>query len=243
MNDILASQLAIDYCCTVPDVTDGENHFSVFVPKDGRRRFDYTDDCPLAVAVVNGKFLVTGQEQLVGCVKPILLGTDAAWGFDGATLSQLDHAIEPFGWRIHRVHPFFLPAKNVPARTDGWEIRRYEAKEIEVFRGDGRFPEAFSFRASAPDVLGFAALRDGQIAGMAGASADSPTMWQIGINVCPGFEGLGVGAMLVTLLKDEILSRGALPFYGTAMSHIASQRVALKAGFLPAWAELVVEKR
>ena len=77
---------------------------------------------------------------------------------------------------------------------------------------------------------------------MAGATSDSDRMWQIGINVMPETEGMGVGSMLVTLLKNEILDLGRLPFYGTAMSHIASQKVALKAGFYPAWAELCCEK-
>ena len=74
---------------------------------------------------------------------------------------------------------------------------------------------------------------------MAGASCDRPTMWQIGINVEPEARGTGVGTMLVALLKNEILSRGVLPFYGTSASHLASQRVALGAGFVPAWAELI----
>ena len=42
--------------------------------------------------------------------------------------------------------------------------------------------------------------------------------------------------------KNEILDMGRLPFYGTSMSHIASQRVAYNAGFYPAWAELYCEK-
>ena len=46
---------------------------------------------------------------------------------------------------------------------------------------------------------------------------------------------------LNNILKNEILSCGRLPFYGTSMSHIASQRVALAAGFVPAWAELYCE--
>ena len=91
-------------------------------------------------------------------------------------------------------------------------------------------------------MLGVAALRGGRILGMAGASADSPTMWQIGINVEPEARGEGVASMLVGLLKNEILKSGILPFYGTAASHIASQRTALAAGFLPAWAELVTTK-
>lgn len=47
---------------------------------------------------------------------------------------------------------------------------------------------------------------------------------------------------LVKNIKNEILGRGRLPFYGTSMSHITSQRVALAAGFVPAWAELYCEE-
>ena len=36
-----------------------------------------------------------------------------------------------------------------------------------------------------PDVLGIAAVKDGNIIGMAGTGADSPYMYQIGINVLP----------------------------------------------------------
>ena len=114
--------------------------------------------------------------------------------------------------------------------------------EIEDFRGDSRFDEAFAFCADAPDVLGVSAAVDGKLAGMAGASCDSPAMWQIGINVEPAYRGKGVGTMLVSLLKNEILRRGLLPFYGTSISHLASQRVALGAGFIPAWVELITSK-
>lgn len=74
--------------------------------------------------------------------------------------------------------------------------------------------------------------------GMAGASADSKTMWQIGINVLPEYRGRGIGTNLVTLLKNEILNRGKIPFYGTVGSHFHSQNIAINAGFFPAWAEL-----
>ena len=87
-----------------------------------------------------------------------------------------------------------------------------------------------------------AAVREGEILGMAGASADSPDMWQIGINVDTNARGCGIGTILVTLLKNEILKRGKLPYYGTAFSHLASQRVALSSGFEPMWAELITSQ-
>ena len=78
--------------------------------------------------------------------------------------------------------------------------------------------------------------------GMAGASCDSPAMWQIGIDVERNMRHHGVGKLLVSMLKSEIIRKGILPFYGTGMSHIGSQKVALGAGFIPAWAELITSK-
>lgn len=118
----------------------------------------------------------------------------------------------------------------------------YERDEIAQFAGDGRFSEAFAFCPDAPDMLGVAAVQNGEILAMAGASADSPYLWQLGINVLPHARGRGIGAALIARLKNAVIARGKLPYYGTAVSHIASQRVALKAGFLPAWAELLGEE-
>ena len=77
---------------------------------------------------------------------------------------------------------------------------------------------------------------------MAGASRDSARMRQIGVDVRPDMRGKGLGAMVVSLLRNEIERRGFLPFYGTSMSHVASQRTALRAGFAPVWTELYAER-
>ncbi|MGN1117973.1 MAG: hypothetical protein ACI4RU_05120 [Acutalibacteraceae bacterium] len=47
---------------------------------------------------------------------------------------------------------------------------------------------------------------------------------------------------LIEALTSEILSRGIVPFYGTALSHLASQNTALKAGFAPAFCELTTRR-
>ena len=75
--------------------------------------------------------------------------------------------------------------------------------------------------------------------GMAGVSADGAYLWQIGINVIKEARNQGIAAMLVRLLRNDVLAAGRLPFYGTSISHLVSQRVALSAGFLPSWFELV----
>ena len=135
--------------------------------------------------------------------------------------------------------PFFAADSATPVDTRDLTIQRYTPETIAAFRDDDRFGDAYGFCESAPDMLGVAALRGGKILGMAGASADSPLMWQIGINVLPEARGQGVAAMLVSLLRNDVLAAGRLPYYGTSVSHLESQRVALRAGFLPAWFELV----
>ena len=242
MNAILCRQLALDYCCTPEEILDGANHFTEYRRMDGRRRFQEGTDCFLKIAAVNGKLLFTGQREIAERCRARFGSACAPWFFEVKSLRELDDMLRLYGRRIETAHPFYIAERPSEADTAGFEIRWFRDGEIESFRGDERFDEAFAFCPDAPDRLGAAALREGRILGMAGASADSPTMWQIGINVAPGREGAGIGTMLVTLLKNEILRAGLLPYYGTAMSHLASQRLALAAGFVPAWAELVTSE-
>ncbi len=157
-------------------------------------------------------------------------------------LRELDKEMNQYGCRIGQAHPFYIATDKTMVDTKGYEIRKYVGDQIEQFRGDDHFGEAFLFSELPKDEIGIAAIKDGNIIGMAGATSDSDMMWQIGINVMQGAEGLGIGSMLVEILRNEILDLGRLPFYGIAMSHISSQKVALNAGFYPAWAELYCEK-
>ena len=246
MNEVLLRQMAVDYCCGMDDVADERNHFTQFDFREGRRRFREEPVCFLKLAVINGKILFTGKSDIVQWCEDTYKDTDGAWFLEAKNLKKINDRIIRDGYRIGQVHPFYIPSC-MPERvswnnTDQYDIRWYRGKEIEQFRGDGRFSNAYTFYEDAPDVIGVSAGQDGKILGMAGASADSPTMWQIGIDVDRSSRRTGIGKMLVSLLKNEILGQGILPYYGTAFSHIASQKVALGAGFIPAWAELVTEK-
>ena len=81
------------------------------------------------------------------------------------------------------------------------------------------------------------ALDGDKICGMAGCSADTPEMWQIGIDVLPEYRGKGIAKTLVALLRDEAYRRGAIPYYGTSLSNIASWKTTISCGFVPAWVE------
>lgn len=151
------------------------------------------------------------------------------------------------------------------------ELVWFEQEEILRFKENNRFTSAICFWEGTPDVLAVvqpkeeyvseenvceaATISQGtedakgckdfdqsHMAGMAGCSADGAYLWQVGINVDEEYVGRGLANKLVRALKEEILRRGKVPFYGTSESHTISQTVGLKAGFVPAWTEIFVEK-
>lgn len=136
----------------------------------------------------------------------------------------------------------FEEADDCVHEINGVEIKKYNQEEILQFKDDDRFDEAFCFSEESPDVLAVAAIIDDEIVGMAGASADSASFWQIGINVNKNFEGRHIASGIVSILKADILQKGIVPYYGTSFSNLASQHVAAKAGFEVAWVELITER-
>lgn len=245
MNEILAKQFAADYCCTEADVCDKDSHYTVYEPRAERRKFDEEEECLLKVAVINGKLLFTGREDIVEDCRKTYGNASGEWFLDAGIPLGLQKKLKEYGVGIRQMHSFFTAYKQTACRNvlpEDMALKWYEQNEILQFEDDERFEEAFAFQDETPDVLGVAAIKNGEILGMAGASADSPYLWQIGINVNPEACGMHIGSCLVEALKNEILKRGKIPYYGTAPSHTASQRVALGAGFLPEWAEMLTEK-
>ena len=239
MHPLLLRQLAADFCVTEADVLDTRHHFTVFTPHPARRLYLEVRPCLLKIAVVNGKLLFTGREDIIARCRELYHDADAPWFMEAPNLAKLNAELSAFGAAIRYRQPFYTAAEALPVDTGNFTIVRYTPEEIGQFRGDARFEDALGFCPEAPDMLAVAAVKEGRILGMAGASADSPHLWQIGVNVLPEARHQGLAAMLVQLLRNDVLAAGRLPFYGTSISHLASQRVALSAGFRPAWFELV----
>ena len=245
----IREQLALDYCCTPQEAADRENHFTIYEPRKGRRRFEERSRTFLKAVSYRNKLLFTGDEKIIEWCRSKFGNMEAAWFMEPGPMRELDRELEKYGYGIDKIHPFFVPrdeilenrslnCENDNSGNCGYEVRLYRGDEIEVFRGDRRFGYAFSFCETAPDVIGAAAVREGEILGMAGASADSDTFWQIGIDITQEARGLGIGKALVTRLRDEILKCDKVPYYGTAVSHTLSQNIAVLSGFRPAWTEL-----
>lgn len=239
--DITKKQLSLDFSCNIDDLNKENNTIVENILKDGRRVYG-SDGCALKILCFGNRAIVSTIPELMPWFQARLKNSDSSWLFQYSVLKGIDKKLMEFGHEIADVHHYYVPKAVMTDVQPITEIRWYEQEEILQFKDDDRFDEAFAFDGSHPDMLGVAALDGDEIIGMAGASCDGETMWQIGINVVKEHRGKGIGTNLVSLLKSEVLRRGKVPFYGTVESNIYSQNIAIKAGFYPVWAELYSRK-
>ncbi len=200
-----------------------------------------------------GQLFICCDEKIYDWVVKQYAQCKPEWFCNFQNLRKLDEKLKEFGHEIQDTHVYFLPelAEDNSQGKCAPNYIWFEQEEILRFKENNRFTSAICFWEGTPDVLAVAALREGaengrdtksfdqsQMAGMAGVSGDGEYLWQIGINVDKDYVGQGLGHKLVRALKEEILRRGKVPFYGTSESHTVSQTVGLKAGFVPAWTEV-----
>lgn len=142
-----------------------------------------------------------------------------------------------------------------PEDGDGIVIKVLKPEEFKDCY-TGQWGNALCAERKELDVLAVGAYADGapagdfhhkpamgrKLVGLAGASADCSSMWQIGVDVLPEYRRRGIAAAITSRLAVEILRRGIVPFYCCAWSNLGSIRNAVASGFRPAWVQLTVKK-
>lgn len=234
----LLRQLALDLNCSPADFGAQENVITESAMNEGRR--SYSPGRPfLEMATLGGNTVITADQRLHGFLRQWSRNTDGHRLFELDHLIQLNGMLKAYGYKMAPTHHMFLPCREV--RTEELcRVRWLYEEEITPFYGDTRFPNAIAYPKPCPvrpDRIAVIALDGDKIMGMAGCSEDAPRFQQIGIDVLPEYRSRGIGAYLVTLLKNRIIEMGDTPFYGTAAANLRSQNIAVKSGFRPAWVE------
>ena len=236
-------QLALELNCAPEDFSGEENVITGPILHENRRKFS-NQPFFLQMATFGAGAVISADEALHPWLREWTKGKRGFWLFEQHNYLELDRLLRGYGYKMALTHHMFTPTTEIAAVETGFPVRWLEQGDIPPFYGREEFSNALCdrFRPERPDVLAVAALDGEEIMGMAGCSADTPELWQIGIDVLPRYRGRGIGKTLVALLRNEALRRGALPYYGTSLSNIASWRVALASGFLPAWVEAEARK-
>ena len=257
--EILEKQFCADYSVTSSLLQSKENVFVPIINHPDRRVFRDKDSFLKVLSYRNKLVICCKDESMLSWCKENFKDTPAAWFAKFENLRKLDQKLREYRHKICDTHHYYIPSDNFEKVTfrkscDDYSLCLLEKSDLLYFKGNEHFSNALSFDQKAPDVLATAALHktdflsgvpcddwQNKICGMAGASMDSPLMWQIGIDVLETSRNSGIATYLVWHLAKEILNRDILPFYGTSDSHNHSKAVAFRCGFVPTWWELYSE--
>ena len=235
-------QFALDYNVDGGEWITDKIHLSPVNVLEGAR-LHVKHDTFFKAAIIMGKAYVMADEVMHPWIKGILAKEPPEWWCDFKNLKKLESELNKYGREIFDTHIYFLPSEEPTMERPRFAIKWFEKEELEQFRNDKRFNTySLSFSPTQPDVLAVVAYDGKEPMAMAGCSEDGKYLWQIGVDCVAGYEGRGLARNLVTLLKQEIIARGKVPYYGTAESHAISRNVAIGSGFLPAWCEIQVRK-
>ncbi|MBP5554545.1 MAG: GNAT family N-acetyltransferase [Lachnospiraceae bacterium] len=236
IDQIIKEQLALELNCSPDDFDREENVITKNCMHENRRKFS---EQPIFLQMVTfgNNAVISADEEMHPELNEWIKGKRGIWLFEQHNFYELETMLRKRGLKMALTHHMFLPEKDTSGFKTDMKIRWLEQGDISLFYGKEEFSNALCdrFKPERPDVLAVVALDGNRIMGMAGCSADTPIMWQIGIDVLPEYRGRGIGKTLVTLLKNEVIRRGAIPYYGTSLSNIFSWKIALGSGFKPAW--------
>ena len=221
--EITKEQLAVECNCAPGDFNQKENVITRLGLSGKRRKFC---DKPFffKMTTMGGNAVISADERLHDWLRVFAKDKAGHWLFEHTKLREIEKRLEPFGKQLYETHHMFLPLGNPVKIKSDVAVKWFEQDKLHPFYEEKRFPNALceAFTPERPDMLAIAALDGGEIIGMAGCSADTDLLWQIGVDVDEAYRGKGIGAFLVSELRDEIASRGKIPYYGASLSNIPS---------------------
>jgi len=251
VRDTVITMLIAELSCSTADLTDGRVHFAVRDPnghENPAHRLFPPHPGKIAIASLGTGGVICVDEPHLDWAEEVFGPVAEATRdsiFMPAQLGRMADFIKPEGLTLYGVFPRFAVSLNSLVHVevpDGYTVKivdRDGADRIEQ-RDKWRYSIAKDPSETArPTMIAAVAEHAGQVVGVCGASADSPYMWQLGIDVTPGHQGHGLATVMTSAVAREVLEAGKLPYYGTSTSNIPSMRTALAAGFKPTWVEVL----
>lgn len=235
--------LALEFNCSAEEFKKTENVLTEPALHEGRRVY-LPEKYFFHMVTTGGNAVITAEKCLHSFLLDFMKDRTGHYLFELPNLLPLETELNKYGYTLTQTYHMFLPCYDTPP-VKHYPVKWFYEREIHQFYGDKRFPNAIcpEFKPERPDRIVVCAYDGDDIMGMAGSSEDAPGWQQIGIDILPEYRSRGVGTYLVSLLKQEIINRGDIPFYGTSVSNYHSWNIAINCGFRPAWVEIGAEKR
>lgn len=238
---IAMEQTAIDLNCDVGDFLSGRNRVVLSRANEKASRY-LTLPQVCSIASYGGCAVASVKDaEYMGEVQNYLDSHDTGHLLETPAVYELNHIFEPCRARVTFMAMRFLPSGISEEPPVAYPLRWLHAGDFDKLY----LPEwsnALCAERRELDVLGIGAYDEDKLIAFAACSADCEKMWQIGIDVLPEYRGQHLSTALTVRLKNEILRQDKVPFYSAAWCNIRSVRNALASGFIPAWADISVQK-
>lgn len=252
MRQTVITMLAAETGCEPTQLTDGKIHIVTRKPERRslaeHRRFNPHPGRIAAVTLGTGAVVSVEPEDLAWAENTFTT-TDRDELFRGKSLADFIQRGIQDGLIVHGPFPRFtapLSAIAKPEYAAGYTVKLVDI-EGEYARNthiidrskftNSLFPEPGV--SGRPTVFAAVAERAGEIVGIAGVSKDSEFMYQIGIDVLPRHRGNGLAPAMTASAARAVFGAGALPYYGTSNTNIASMSTAIAAELRPTWVEVL----
>lgn len=234
---VAMQQLALEYGCFWQDFISTTNQVHISKKNANARIYRQTPvTCSLA-SFGSNVVCATGVEY-VEFVKKYLSSGTVEECFSLSKVSMLQQRLLQDGKQITFTGEYFLPdLSKLSSTVCGYRIKELSPIEFAPLYSE-EWKNALCKERKEFDVLVVGAYDRDILVGLAGCSADSETMWQIGIDVLPSYRKKGIATALTSKAAQLVLENGKVPFYCATWSNIKSVRNALKSGFYPAWIEM-----
>lgn len=222
-------ELAKQWKCDITDIDGDKNIFLV-------------DEKQCYHMITFGRnILIRGNKELIDWTQEQQFASEEAkLIMESRNLFTIESKLRDYNKRLAGEHIRFLYENIVEIEEpqNGLRFELYDRDRIQELFEWKDFHNALNYKT---DVIAVGAFDGDQLVALAGADNNMEPLWQIGIDTLLEYRKKGVAVYLVNRLTREILLRDKIPFYTTWAPNIASCRVAMNAGFFPAWLEYFTE--
>lgn len=234
-------QSAVDMSCSPDDFLSDENVVVESVASDGARKYL---ELPFAcrLASYGGNIVAAVSGECAQLVRQYVANTAPEHAFTPPEIYRFNEVLKECGLCVKRVDEYFLPdlskLRRMPCNFALKLLAPPDFKSLYL----PEWSNALCKKRKHLDMIAVGAYDGEKLAGLAGASADCETMWQIGVDVLPEYRRLGIAAALTSALTLDLMRMGKIPFYCADPSNVKSVKTAVQCGYVPTWLEMTVDK-
>lgn len=246
INKKVLKQLAIDYDIFFYKIERNGAEFKEYEEanknaKEKRNIFSRSNF--LSVLCLENKIVFNGNSEIILWCKKNYTEYPVEWFMNYQNLNLLNNEINRYGYRISRYsHHYYIPSSIKKSVSMKYKMAWISPDILGNIQKEKIFPNALFGNIYRADQYCIVCYDGDEIISIVSATKNGKYMWELAVDTKEKYRNQGIATQLVIRMTNYMINRGFVTFYGTSESNIASQNVALNAGYRPFWAEVYTEK-